>query len=515
MQMIRHISKDHCLLGLLATANIALHLGFFNTLGFHRDELLYFSLGQHPAAGYASVPPFTGFIAWLVIQTMGYSLFAARLLPALLSGAYVLVGAGIAREMGGGKFARILTALGIIVTPLNLRGFYLFQPVCWDLFFWALMVFVVLRWINTGNNRYLLLAGIVAGTGMMNKYLIFLLIFCLSASFLISRYRLIFRQRQFFLALVVALLILLPNIIWQIGHNFPVMTHMKALNDTQLVHVNRVAFFTDQLLIGSMALILILPGIAFGLFGNSQRKWRPVLVASIAVLLLLAIMRGKSYYSAGLLPIWIAAGAVFWETRVKTPAGRSILAGSLLVFTLPLAPVGIPVCSSGCLQSYFAWLKEKAGLDMPLRWENGRLHKLPQDYADMLGWDEIASLTARAYDQVIDKPSVLIFAQNYGQAGAIMVLGKKYGLPEPVCFSESFYYWFPRKLPRKITTVIYVNDELGEDVRRLFGKIQVVGVVTDPLARESGTTIWICSDPLQNFNDFWSKAVSTVESPFE
>ena len=139
-------------IAIIALINVALHLGFYNTLGFHRDELLYFSLGRHLSAGYASVPPLTGFLAFLMINTVGSSLFAARLLPSLFSGIMVFLGAMIAKELKGGKFAQIFAAIGMVILPLNLRAFYMFQPVFLDIFFWTLIFFLVLRFINTRKN---------------------------------------------------------------------------------------------------------------------------------------------------------------------------------------------------------------------------------------------------------------------------------------------------------------------------------------------------------------------------
>jgi hypothetical protein len=187
----------------------------------------------------------------------------------------------------------------------------------------------------------------------------------------------------------------------------------------------------------------------------------------------------------------------------------------MVLLTLPVLPMGIPVFGADRMVHYFAWMKDKLGFDAPLRWETGRYHDLPQDYADMLGWDEIASNAAKAWELVPDKTSAMIYAQNYGQAGAVMVLGKKYGLPEPVCFAESFYYWFPRNPEHEITALVYINDEMGDDVKELFGDIRVIGRVSNPLAREFGTTVWLCSSPTRSFNEFWRERTPRVKSPFE
>jgi 4-amino-4-deoxy-L-arabinose transferase-like glycosyltransferase len=221
---------------IIVLINIALHLGFYNTLGFHRDELLYFSLGRHLSAGYASVPPLTGFMAFLMINTVGSSLFAARLLPSVFSGIMVILAVLIARELQGGKFAQIFAAIGMVILPLNLRAFYMFQPVFLDIFFWTLIFLLVLRFINTRKDLYLYLTGIATGFAFLNKYLILLQLFAIISVFIFTLNREIFRRRSFWISLGIAFIIALPNITWQVIHDFPAVTHMQALNDSQLVH---------------------------------------------------------------------------------------------------------------------------------------------------------------------------------------------------------------------------------------------------------------------------------------
>jgi hypothetical protein len=500
---------------LIAVINILIHLAFYNTLGFHRDELLYFSLGQHLSAGYASVPPFTGFIAWLMIHTLGYSLFAARLIPMLLSGALILVGAAITKELKGKHYAQVITAIAIMVTPFNLRGFSLFQPVCFDIFFWSMIFWLILKWINAKEDRYLLLLGLAAGLGMLNKYLVAVELFALLLALAFSPYRHIFRKRTFYFAILMALVVFLPNLIWQINNHLPVLTHMRALRDSQLVHVNRLDFLTDQVFISSMAIILLIPGIFILFFDRCMKHYRPLAFASLIVVVLFVILRGKSYYLAGVLPLWIAAGGVFWERRIKGSFARILLPALIVLITLPILPMGVPVFKAEKLANYFAVVKDRFGFDMPLRWETGKIHSLPQDYADMIGWDELAAITANAYDMVPDKENTMVYAENYGEAGAIMVLGKKYGLPDPVCFSESFFYWFPRDPDYEIKNIIYINDEIGPDVSNLFTECKEIGKIENPLAREYGTGVWLCSGPRSSINKFWKHMVPTITNPFD
>jgi len=498
----------------LAFFNIILHWTFYNTLGFHRDELLYFSLGQHLSAGYASVPPFIGFMAWIMINTLGYSLLSARLLPMLLSGVMVFIVALISRELKGKTYAQVLSSIAFIVSPFNLRTYFLFMPVFLDCFFWSLIILLILKWINTKDDRYLLMLGLAAGLGMLNKYLIAVEFFAILAVFLFSAQREIFTTKYFGFAILIALLFFSPNLIWQLKNNLPVLTHMQALHDSQLVHVSRISFFTDQMFIVCMAVFLVIPGLIYTLTSKSMKPYRPLLIASLLVLLILVLLRGKSYYTLGLYPFWIAAGGVFWESRIKRLAIKIALPLFIVLLTLPVLPYGLPVFKPARLVEYFAGARKSTGFDAALRWETGRIHTLPQDYADMLGWDEIAGITAKAYEQVSDKTACMIYAENYGEAGAVMVLGKKYGLPEPVCFSESFWYWFPRNPSHEITEMIYINDELGDDINSLFADCKKVGQVQDTLAREYGTEVWLCKNPRSSFNEFWKQRTPLVTNPF-
>jgi|WetSurMetagenome_2_1015567.scaffolds.fasta_scaffold60478_2 hypothetical protein len=498
----------------IAALSVVMHLAFYNTLGFHRDELLYFSLGTHPSAGYASVPPFTGIMAYVMIHLAGSNLFSARLLPALLSGVLVIIAARITKELKGGPYARILAAIGILVIPINMRGFYMFQPVFFDVFFWTLIFLIVLKWMNSGKDRYLYLLGMITGVSLLNKYLVLLLLFSFVLVLPFTRYRTLFRHWALYLAVLLALLVFLPNLIWQITHHLPVITHMKALHDSQLVHVSRVSFLTDQLFLGLLSSLLILPALLGTFFSKALKPARPLVAASLLVIFLLCLLRGKSYYTTGVLPFLVCTGAVLWEQMAPAKWVRVVLPSVMILLTIPALPAAIPVWKADKLAQYFEGMRRSVGFDAVLRDEDGNIQKLPQDYADMLGWDELALITSTAWNSLPDKSGAAIYCENYGQAGAITVLGKNFGLPEPVCFSESFFYWAPRDFPKEITSFIYINDELGRDVDSIFSDITVAGSITNPLAREYGTTVYLCRKPVTSFNDFYRVRVKQVESPF-
>jgi hypothetical protein len=489
----------------LALISIILHLAFYNNLEYHRDELLYFSLGMHPAGGYATTPPLIGWLAFILLQTLGHSIFVVKLLPALGSGLLVILTAAITRELGGSVYARILSATGILLAPLFLRAFFLFQPVFLDILFWTLAFYVFIRYINTQNPTHLLYLGIVCGFGMLNKYLIGLLIAILLIMVLFTKYRHIYRMPQLYLAFMIALMIFIPNLVWQVRHHFPVFHHMSALHDTQLVHVNRSYFLLEQLVMVYMVSLLTIPGLIFLISNQAMKPYRVIAYTIILVLLALLVMRGKSYYTAGVFPTLIAAGAVFWERTMRRRMPRLVLPLLMILLTLPMIPLGLPVLKAPGLARYFDVLEERFGMDLGRRWEDGRIHRLPQDYADMVGWEELVYQASRAYEMVEDKEHCILYGENYGHAGALAIIGKRYGLPEPFSFHDAFRYWLPDRFEHEITTMIYVNTSLGEDVRHLFNDITEVGRLEIPYAREYGTSVFLCRTPKQNFNNFYKQ----------
>ncbi|MBT8263259.1 MAG: glycosyltransferase family 39 protein [Bacteroidia bacterium] len=497
----------------IALFNIAIHLYAINNLEYHRDELLYFALGNHPDFGYATVPPLIGWVATVMQSLVGHSLFAVKLFPAILGGALVLVSANIARELNGGTYAQIITAISIVMLPVGLRAFHLFQPVPIDLFLWTLLLFYTIRYINSEERKYLLFLGIVAGIALLNKYLIGVLFFALIISLLFSPHRKIFRERFLYYGILIAFLIFLPNLAWQIANDFPVIGHMTALNDNQLVHVDRVDFLMDQLLMTFSVFFILLAGIIYAM---RKSKYRYLALSALIVVSVLFILRGKSYYTMGVFPVLIAAGCVAVEKVIKNNFLRLVIPALIVLITLPLLPMGLPIYSEAGLVAYFKDLEEDYGMEIGRRFEDGTIHSLPQDYADQLGWEELTKITNEAYNMIPEneRAKAIIYGSNYGQAGAIAVIGKKYDLPEAVSFHESFFYWIPKQFDPDIEYLVYINDEMGENVRNLFAEIEEIGSISNMNAREYGTTVYLCSKPRSSFNSFWAEIVEQVDSPF-
>jgi hypothetical protein len=148
-------------------------------------------------------------------------------------------------------------------------------------------------------------------------------------------------------------------------------------------------------------------------------------------------MNGKPYYAAGVFPFLIASGADFISKTITSIYVRWMIPLIILITIIPLVPIGIPFLSPSNLEIYFDKL-ESVGLDIGRIHEDGQKHPLPQDFADMIGWSEIAELAKLAYDKVDDKKACAIYGENYGLAGAISLINEKYDMPEVLSFSDAY-----------------------------------------------------------------------------
>ncbi len=497
-----------------AAVHILLHLCTADNLGFHRDEFLYLTLGRHLDWGYWSNGPLIGIISWVSQALFGGSLLATRVFPALAGGAVLLLSGMMIRDLGGNRFAQLLNGVAMLGSVAWLRAFGLFQPVCFDILFWTLLSFFLLKWLKTNEPRWWWAIGLTAGLGFLNKYTLVFWAAGLLLALSLTRQRRVLLSRPLWLAVGLALTLALPNLAWQWHYNFPVAGHMRELAESQLSHVQPLNFLLDQLLMhGPGGALVWVAGLVFLLRSKAMQPYRLLGWHYVAVMAIFLALNGKSYYTLGLYPALFAAGVVYWEQVLQKTASRVVAVAVVAALAVPLIPTGVPLWPAGRLVSYFRWLTYDAGIDAAVRWEDGELHELPQDYADMLGWTQLAALADTALARAGDPRNCLIYGENYGQAGAIEHLSKR-RKTAVVSFSDSYRLWVPEQLPPEVNTLIYVNDELGEDVANGFADIQKIGEITDPLAREHGTAVWLCRQPKGELRVFWAERVREVKRYF-
>ncbi|NDK56115.1 glycosyltransferase family 39 protein [Pontibacter fetidus] len=459
----------------------------------HRDEFLHLDQANHLAAGYVSVPPFTAFVAW-VIQALGNNYFWVRFFPALFGALTIATVWLIVDELKGGLYAKILGATAILLSAM-LRINMLFQPNSFDVLCWTLTFYLFIRFANSQQNKWLYWLGAVIGLGFLNKYTILFLVAGLAVAVLLSPYRKLLTQPKLYVAALIALVIASPNIIWQVQHNFPVIWHMQELKATQLVNVKPSDFLKDQFIffIGSVFL-LIAALVAFVVY-KPFRPYRFVGWCYVLVLLLFLLLKAKSYYAIGLYPVLLAFGSVYWEQLFSSGWRRYTMPfwvlASIAIF-IPIITVAFPVLSPDQIHAKAEKFKD---LNL-LKWEDGKDHLLPQDFADMQGWKELTNIANAAYQTIPEtsKQHTLILCDNYGQAGAINFYGNK-TLPRAVSYNADYIYWFPDLQTIEYIILIKEANEapLQEAEKKYIGSIKKVGRIANPYAREVGTAVYLLS----------------------
>ncbi|MCI0693163.1 glycosyltransferase family 39 protein [candidate division KSB1 bacterium] len=514
MKTIR-LSTEWVLIIGLASFKLAIHFSTNTNYELHRDTYLYLALADHPDWGYISVPPVTPMIGKLTMALFGDSAFAIGFFPALIGAVSVIVIALIVKALGGKTWAILLACTAFILSPAFLRSNTFLQPVSFDQFSWLLSGYFIVKLVQSQNPKYWIHLGILWGLAFLNKYAIVFFVLAFLLALLFTPERNLIRSKYFLLGLLLGFLIILPNLIWQHAHNWPVVGHLEELRRTQLVNVRPADFLLMQMLMNLHAVIVWLLGLFFLLFDREGGKFRVLGLTFLFAVLILMMLSGKAYYTLGVYPILFAAGGVaieMWFARRRRFMKPVILAVMMLIF-LPVLPYSLPVLSFDKMAAY-AEASKKFGLEGALVWEDGRVHRLPQDYADMTGWRELAERAIEAYQSLpaTERADCAIYAENYGQAGAIRYYGKPYGLPEPVCFSETFVLWAPDSVGA--STLIYVNDELGEDIQYYFANVALAGEVSNVYFRENGLQIYLCQNPRHDFQAFYREKVGRLKSRY-
>ncbi len=472
----------------------------------HRDEYLHLDQGNHLAWGYISVPPVTSWISYL-IKLLGNGVFWVKFFPALFGALTIVIVWKIIEELKGNLYALILGSFAILLSVI-LRINILYQPNSFDIFFWTLVYFTIIKYINTDNSKWLYASALALGFGFLSKYNIVFLVLGLLPAILLTEHRRIFLKKELYISIAIILIIVSPNIIWQYKNDFPTLHQLQDLSRTQLVNVSRFEFIKEQLIFFMSSLIIIIASFISLLFYQPFKKYRLFLWSYFICMLVYILLKAKAYYAIGLYPILIAFGSAYLEKIFET-GRRKYLKPVLLVLviglSIPFILIGFPYNSPEQIQKISKRYK-KLGL---LRWEDGKDHNMPQDFADMLGWSEIAHKADSAYSSLEDKSHTLVICDNYGQAGAINYYSKFKNI-NAVSFNADYINWIP--LDEEIKNLILIKEAEDGDssvakVKPLFNSFKLVGENENQYSREEGTKIFLFEDAKTGINKIIIKKV--------
>jgi 4-amino-4-deoxy-L-arabinose transferase-like glycosyltransferase len=276
----------------LALLKLIIHFITSTNYELHRDAYLYIAEAHHLSFGYLSIPPMTPALIRIMEFIFGDSVFAVRILPALIGALSIVLIGKIVLEFGGKHWAILLACISFLASPAFLRSNSLLQPVSLNQFFWLISLYVVLKMVKTRNTEYWAYLGIIWGLAFLNKYSIVFLALAVFLGLLITKRRFLIQSPNILIGIGFGLLIISPNLYWQFSHNWPVVTHMAELMRNQLVNVNIVDFLIMQLFMNANALLIWFIGFLFLLFSREEKSYRVLGFTYIFLLLILIGLRG-------------------------------------------------------------------------------------------------------------------------------------------------------------------------------------------------------------------------------
>jgi hypothetical protein len=477
------------------------HLAFLPGYGVFRDELYYMACGRHPGWGYVDHPPLVGWLAWAVRQVVGDSHLVLRVVAAAAVAASVFVAARIAKELGGGPFARLLSGLTAALVPVSLSLGSYYSMNAFDLLFWAVLFWLLARLLRGGDERLWLAFGAVAGLGLLNKISVLFLGFGLVVGLVLSRRWDVFRSRWLWLGGLVAAVLFLPHLVWQQVNGWPTLDFMANARRYKMAALSPMGFLGQIVLHTAVAPWLWLLGLAWLLLARGARPFRTLGFAFVTVLLLLMLTGGKPYYLAVAYAAPLAAGAVALEgwTMSRVQWLRPLVVVLVALVGLGLAPLGRPVLSEDDFVRYAAAIGIEAAPE-----ERHEMGRLPQFFADMHGWRDMAEAVAGVVRTLPEEErnEACIFGQNYGEAGAMEYFGPALGLPPAISAHNSYWLWGPGGCDGGVMIVLGDNRERLEE---LFESVELGGTSTcrDCMPYENDLPIWICRGPREPLSELW------------
>jgi hypothetical protein len=487
----------------IALAKLLFHIYFNNRYGYFRDEFNYMACGDHLQWGYVDQPPLIPFLIHLSRAVLGDSLRAIRFIPALASSVLVVQTATIAGELGGRRYAMLLSAICVLVAPQYLSNGSLLGTNCLEPNLWMGCAYFAILAIKKNNARYWLWFGVVAGLGLEEKYSTLVFGFGIVIGLLLTEQRRVFLSKWIWLGGLAAFLILLPNLLWNLHYDWPFIQLIRAIRaEGRDVVLGPFQFFFQQtLLVNPLTAPIWLTGLFALLFSARFKPYRALGWCYLVCYTTFFVLHGKNYYLSPIYPMLMAAGAVVIESAIDgadaVPAEnrsrrlqwfKPVIVTVLLLIGAYLAPVVVPILSPDRFLAYAKYLPFK----LPVMEHSHTRAALPQWYSDQFGWREIVDETAVAWRRLPpeERNDCGIFAQDYGLAGAIDFFGPSYGLPHSLSGHQTWFLWGPG--PYSGNCMIVLDDRQAV-LERYWDHVEFVGRSADnPWALEKQIPVFLC-----------------------
>lgn len=498
------------IVSILAVVKLVLHLAAAGNYGLFIDELYFLAASEHLAWGYVDMPPGAALLAWFARRIFGQTVFGLHLLPALIGAGTVAFTGFFVKKLGGGRLAQLLAGMGMVFANVYWLAFSYLSMNALEPIFWMGCALILIHITQSGDVRWWLPFGIVAGLGLLNKYTLLGFGFGLVAGLVLTPARKLLWNRWFIVGGIVALVIFLPNLVWNIQNGFPILELQANIRQSERnVQLSPFQFILEQIVfMNPFSLPIWLGGLAWLFFHPTGKPYRFLGWSYLITLGLLLITNGRTYYLAPAYPMLFAAGGVLLETLLAGRAAfskgwKTALVGYLVILGvtgLLQVPLYLPILQPEIYIAYSQALNLRAPkLEVLDRTE------LPQLFADRFGWPEMAALAAKVYHSLPAEEQAVaaILGNNYGQAGAIDFYGPELGLPKAIGGHQNYYFWGPREFSGQVVIA------LGYEASFLSGKfesVQSTQVFQHPYAMAyEYFPIYVCRQPKASLEEMWDE----------
>ena len=476
----------------IALVVAAIHLLTNNRYGFHRDELQFLSDARHLDWGFVAYPPFTPFVERIGLEIFGVSLVGLRLFSVIAQALAIVVTGAMTGELGGGRLAQLTAALVVATSGLPVFQGTEFQYSTFDYLWWTLIAYFVIRLLKTEDPRWWMAIGASVGIGLLTKYTICFYIAGILGGMLLTRARRFFLSGWFWGGVGVALLIFLPNFVWQVRHGFISVHFLQHIHARDVAEGRAHGFLQDQFIICTnlFAAPLWIAGLIRFL---RDRRYRMLGWMYVIPLVLFFVGKGRGYYLAAAYPMLFAMGAVAGERWVASLrrgwrlAVEGVFFAGVAAYGLFIYALIVPLAERGPLR------------DFALK-NNG-------DLREEIGWDELVKNVAAIRDSLPQeqRASVGVLVGNYGEAGAVEILGPAYHLPMPISVTNSAWL---RGYPTPQPTTLIVVGLSREVADRVFTSCTLAGHNGNSEGikneeSEEHPDIFVCGPPRVPWPEFW------------
>jgi 4-amino-4-deoxy-L-arabinose transferase-like glycosyltransferase len=454
-------------LWLLALALFLLHMFTNHQYGFHQDELVVLDNASHLDWGFVEYPPLTPFLARIELALFGLSLVGARTFAALAHSIVLVLTGLMARELGGRRTAQVLAALAAAIAPIALIQGSLIQYVTFDFLWSVLIAYLVIRLLKSEDPRWWIPIGAVIGLGMMTKYTMVMFVAGLVGGVLLTEARRYMRSPWLWGGVAISLLIFLPNLIWQIQHNFISLEFLSSIHARDVQIGRADGYIIEQFLFCSNPFVIPFwaAGLVYYFRNEAGKRYRMLGWMYVLPFFIYLITQGRSYYLAPAYPMLIAAGAVVWQGWLDRLSGQR----ARLVRGVTWSGVAIGAVISGALALPIA------PINSPLWDITSEVH---DTFTEQIGWHEMIETVAGIYGQLPEdeKPRAGILAAENDEAAALNLYGGKFGLPKAISGSDTFWLRGYGDPPPETLIIVGYSQE---DVASVSEQCEVAGTITN------------------------------------